>query len=251
MIFVFFFLLLSCGKNETESNSVRPVIHDYRINDVLYGKGSKLKYIYHQDRFYAEYKYDESNRISRIDYGVDTYAYEIYQYNTKGELEKISSYYLQNLSLGHTVVYSYDAKGNKEKELIDYTDNRETVYNLYKYSDGKLTKQEHYEGNKQTHYIIYEYKGDKLVKEKFFVPSEKDFVTTEHFYEEGLLVYSITYSGNPESGFGHDERKYYDKNDNLIKTVSNIPGLSSMSGATAFYVTWEYKYENYEMTVKW
>ena len=110
-------------------------------------------------------------------------------------------------------------------------------------SGGKFTKQEHYEGNKQTYYIIYEYKSDKLVKEKFFVPGEKDFITTEHLYEEGLLVYSITYSGNPESGFGRDERNYYDRNDNLIKCVANIPGLSSYSGATEFYVTWEYDYE--------
>ena len=245
MVFVLPFLFVSCGKNEIENNSVIPVIHDYRIDDVLYGKGSKLKHIYHQSRFYAEYLYDESDRISRINYGDDTYAYAIYQYNIKGELEKISSYVdVENSPvLNSTCVYSYDAKGNKEKEQIDFTDNRETVHNLYKYSGGKLTKQEHYEGNRQMYYIVYEYKGELLVMEKFYVPDEKDFVSTEYFYAEGLPVYSITYSGNSESGFGRDERMYYDGNDNLIKRVDNIPGLSSYSGATAFYVTWEYEYE--------
>ena len=50
--------------------------------------------------------------------------------------------YTQTLPvLTHTVVYSYDATGNKEKEQTDYTDSRETVCNLYKYNRGKLTKQ--------------------------------------------------------------------------------------------------------------
>ena len=231
-----FFLLLSCEKNETDNNSVIPVIHDYRIDNVLYKKNSKLKYVYRQDRLYAEYMYDKSNKISRINYGVDIYAYEVYQYNTKGELEKISSYYQPPvLGLGHTCVYSYDAKGNKVKEQIDFTDNRETVINLYIYSGGKLTKQEHYEGTKQTHYIVYEYKGDLLVKEKFYVPGEKDFSPTEYFYKEGLLVYVL-------AGW-REERYYYDRNDNLIKCVANIPSLSSSLGATEFYVTEEYEYE--------
>ena len=238
-----FFLLFSCEKNEMDNNSVIPVIHDYRIDDVLYEKDSKLKYVYRQSRLYAEYIY-ESNRISRINYGVDIYAYEICQYDTKGALEKISSYYQPPaLGLGHTNIYSYDVKGNKVKEQIDFTDNRETVVNLYQYNGGKLTKKEHYEGKQLTFYEVYKYKGDILVKKNFYVPSEKDFVTTEYFYETGLLVYSITYSGNPGSGFGRDERNYYDRNDNLIKRVENIPGLSSYSGATAFYITEKYEYE--------
>ena len=104
-------------------------------------------------------------------------------------MEKISSYYLENLSLGHTYFYLYDAKGNKIKEQIEYTDSRKTEENLYEYSGGKLTKQEHYEGNKLTFYKVYEYKGDILVKEKFYTPGEKDFITTEHFYEEGRFMH--------------------------------------------------------------
>ena len=232
-LFVVFALLLSCEKNEI---SVIHEIHDYRMDDVLYKKDSKLKHVYHQDRFFAEYQYDELNRISRINYGDDIYAYDIYQYNTKGELEKNYSYYLENPPvLGHTVFFSYDDKGNKVKELKEFTDNRQTVYDLFQYSNGKLVKQEHYEGNKQTFYRIYEYKGDKLVKEKFYVPGERGFSTTEHFYEEGLLVY--TYAG------WRDERNYYDRNNNLVKRVANVPYLSSSLNATEFYIIWEYEYE--------
>ena len=238
---VFSCLLLGCGKNESENESEskpenNSEIPNYRVDDVLYPKDAKLKHVYHQGRFYAEYKYDNLNRISRIDYGADIYAYEIYQYNTKGELEKTSLYNLENQHvLRHTVFYSYDAKGNKVKEQREFTDERQTVYDLYQYNNEQLVKQEHFEGNKQTFYRIYEYKGDKLAKVKFYVPGEKDFVTTEYFYEEGLLVY--TYAGY------QDEKNYYDRNDNLIRTVANQPWLSSTLGATEFYVTWEYEYE--------
>jgi len=251
MMFVLPFILTNCGKNEIDNGSFDFNVHDYRVENVLYPKDSKLKCVYQVFSNYRQlhdtYTYDNLGRIRRVDWDYESWKYyDIYLYNEKGQLEKISKYeaYLDNSpNLRHTVSYFYDQKGNKEKEQIDFTDNRETVFNLYEFCGGKLTKQEHYEGNNQTYYIVYEYKSDKLVKEKFCVPGEKDFVTTEYFYEEGLLVYSIAYSGNPESGFLRDERKYYDRNDNLVKTVDNIPGLSSYSGATAFYVTWEYEYE--------
>jgi len=249
MTLVFFALLLSCDKNEMGDNSVIPVIHDYRVQDIFYPKDGKLKYVYQVFDTYknlaTEYQYDNLGRISRVNF-VLAKRYDIYQYNTKGQLEKISTYdeYLENSPVViQTINYSYNTNGNKEKEQTNFTDNREPVYNLYKYDGGKLTKQEHYEGNQQKYYIVYEYKDNILLKEKLYVPDEKDFVTTEYFYAEGLFVYSITYNGSSETGFMHDERNYYDRNDNLIKRVDNIPGLSSMSGATVFLVKWEYEYE--------
>ena len=248
VIFVFSFLLLSCEKNETDTDFV---IHDYRIHDILYAKGSKLKRFYdvYSDNsriLRAEYMYDDLGRISRKNYGSDIFAYDIYQYDMKGELEKISTYavHFENPPvLTHTVIYSYDTKGNKVKEQTEFTDNRETVYNLFQYTGEELAKQEHYEGDQQTYYIVYEYKGSKPVKERFYVPEEKDFVTTDHIYDQDLLVYSVTYSENPKSGFMYDKRNYYDRNDNLVKIVSNHPGLSSMSGATSFLITSENEYE--------
>lgn len=248
IIFIFPFLLLSCEKDKIENDSS---IHDYRVLDVLYAKDSKLKRSYdvYSDNsrvLRVEYIYDDLERISRKNYGSDIFAYAIYQYNTKGELEKISSYAVHSenqIALTYVIDYSYDNLGNKVKEQTAFTDNRETVYNLYHYTGKKLTKQEHYEGTRQTYYIVYEYQNDKLVREKFYVPEEKDFITTEHFYDQDLLIYSITYNENPQSGFIRDEKKYYDLNDNLIKIVSNIPGLSSIADATSFLVIQENEYE--------
>ena len=246
MISVFFTLLLSCEKSEMENNFV---IHDYRVDNVLYPKDSKLKRVYIGKDFVREYLYDDLGRIKRVSFN-SADRYDIYLYNENGQLETISMYsgYFENLpALFQTITYSYDADGNKVKELSEgehlYLGGVQTWCNIYQYNGKKLIKREYYEENQLKYYIVYEYKGNMLVMEKFYVPGENDFITTEHLYEEGLLVYSITYNGNPKSGFHRDERNYYDRNDNHIKSVENIPGLSSYSGATAFYVTWEYEYE--------
>ena len=249
-MFVFPVLLVSCEKNEPDDDSFDFNVHDFRVTNVLYPKGSKLKRVYQvfndgSRLLRPEYSYDEMGRISRVDWVFEAWKqWDEYLYNKKGQLEKISSYeaYLENLpDLRQTIVYSYDTEGNKIKEQTEWPAGK--TYNLYRYNDKKLVRQEHYEEEQQKYYIVYEYKGNMLKKEKLFVPDSPDYVTTEHFYGQNLLIYSITYHEDPKSGFMNDERRYYDKNDNLIKTISNHPGLSSHSEATAFYVTWEYEYE--------
>ena len=254
MMCIFPFLLASCEKNEMDNETFDFKVFDYRVKDVLYPKDSKLKCVYqvfsNYKQLYDTYTYDNLGRISRVDWDYESWKYyDIYLYNAKEQLEKISRYeaYLDNLpDLCQTVSFSYDQKGDKIKELIEWKDinsQMQTRYYLYLYNGKKLTKMETYENDRKQSYRVYEYKNDILMKEKFFVPGEKDYLTTEHFYDQNLLVYSITYNKNPTSGFLHDERKYYDQNDNLIKTVDNIPGLSSMAGATSFHVTWQYEYE--------
>jgi len=254
MMFALPSILVSCGKNEIDNGSFDFKVHDYRVENVMYPKGSKLKRVYQVFSNYRQlhntYTYEISGKISRVDWDYESWKYyDIYLYNENGQLEKISKYevYLDNSpNLRQTISYNYNQEGDKIKELIEWKDinsQMQTRYYLYQYNGKKLSKMETYENDKKQSYSIYEYKGDILMKEKFFVPNEKDYLTTEHFYDQNLLVYSITYNKNPKSGFMRDERKYYDQNDNLIKTVDNIPGLSSYSGATAFYVTWEYEYE--------
>ena len=255
IMFVIPFLLVGCEKNEIDNESFDFKIFDYRVEGVLYSKDSKLKRVYQvwsddNKMLRAEYSYDNLGRISRsdTDYG-DWKYYDLYLYNVKGQLERKSSYekYLENPpNLRQTVTYSYNIDGNKIKELVEWEDSNsktQTMYYLYQYDGKKLTRMETYENDSKKYYLVYEYKGDVLIKEKLFVPDDKDYVTTEHFYDQNLLVYSITYHENPKSGFMHDERKYYDHNDNLIKRIGNHPGLSSMAGATSFLVMWEYEYE--------
>jgi len=248
MMFVLPFILTSCGKNEIDNGSFDFMVHDYRVENVLYPKGSKLKRVYQvysdgSRLLRPEYSYDEMERISRVDWDFESWKrWEIYLYNEKGQLGKISSYeaYLENSpDLLQTVVYSYDTEGNKIKEQTEWSAG--IWYNLYQYNDKQLVRQENYKEDLLSSYRVYEYKGDKLVKENLFVPGEEaDYVTTEHFYEQNLLIYSITYNKDQKSGFISDTKRYYDKNDNLIKTVS--PSLN-MLGGIAFDVIWEYEYE--------
>ena len=254
MIFVLPFLLFSCGKNEVGDSSFDFKINDYRVENVLYPKGSKLKRVYQgsgDSRILSvEYSYDNLGRISREDSGSESgHSYAIYLYNTKGQLERILSYwqYLENPpNLSQTISYSYDIDGNKMKELYEWEDLNSAMqsrYILFQYNGKRLTKQENYEKDQLYYYSIYEYKDDKIAKEKIFTPGSNDYATREYYYDQDLLIYSISYVDNPKSGFSSDERRYYDRNDNLIKIVGNYPGLSSYSGATSFYVETEYEYE--------
>lgn len=250
IMFVLPVLFASCEKNEIDSGNIDYEAHNYRIQDVLYPKGSKLKCVYQvynsdSKLLRDKYTYDDLERISRVDWDYESWKYyNIYGYNSKGQLEKISKFevYLENSpDLRQTVIYFYDLEGNKVKEQIESSTG--VMHNLYQYNGKILMKKENYEEDQLKHYTIYEYENGTLVSEKFYVPDSDDYVTTKHFYDNTLLIYSITYHENPKSGFMSDERKYYDLNDNLIRTVENHPGLSSYSGATEFLVIWEFEYK--------
>ena len=139
MMFVLLFMFVSCEKNEIDNGSFDFKVHDYRIENVLYSKGSKLKRFYDcfgEDRILrAEYQYDAYNRISRVDFGTESERFDIYSYNSKGELEKISSYFASHENFPNpfkTIVYSYDTEGNKNKEQTEWFAGVTRVeYNLY------------------------------------------------------------------------------------------------------------------------
>ena len=246
-MFVFSFLLLSCEKSKKENSSV---IHDYRVHDVLYAKDSKLKRVYlvsENERIYAEYEYDESGRISRIEYDEN---YEAYLYNAKEQLEKVLTHNKSTSDLISTLVYTYDAEGNKIKDQV-ISENEQMLghHSLYQYTDGKLTKQEIVVDSQSPQYILYEYKGDKLVKTKsYLLGSIGYYNTTENFYDQNLLVYSIghQYYEHSESGFKSSEvKRYYDRNDNLIKSIVDdyLRGIRSYITKYDDFITWEYEYE--------
>jgi len=138
-VFVFSFLLFSCGENDMENDYV---IHGYRVQNISYAKGSKLKRVYRASKddkiLYAGYEYDESGRISRIDYDVN---YEVYLYNVKEQLEKVLTYNKNTSDLISTLVCTYDIEGNKiNDQMISENKQMPGHYILYEYSDGKLTK---------------------------------------------------------------------------------------------------------------
>ena len=243
IICVFPFLIVSCGKNGMDNNIDTD---DYRIDNVLYAKGSLLKRVYQSSdnnrSLYSEYKYDELGRISRIDYA-NRNGYETYLYNANEMLEKIFHYVEDPLTLISTVVISYDDEGNKTKEQsFSHIDEMLEVNRSYEYTDGKLTKEEIVVDGQTPQILHYEYNGDKLVKVKSYFMDKCD--VTENFYVQDLLYRSIGYDANYPKFIKYEVRYYYDRNDNLIKRAIN----DSMRGASSLYTgpyidSWEYEYE--------
>ena len=248
VMLVFSFLLLSCGKDENGS-----VLHDYRVDNVLYAKGSKLKRVYkcsdNDKMLYAEYKYDISDRISRVDFGSIAHSYQTYLYNEKGQLDSILSYvYYENLpALSYIVVFSYDAEGKIIKQQT-ITENGQGLgsYFLYQYTDGRLTKQEVVVDGQSPQYILFEYKGDKLWKSKSYFPGSDQYDITENFYDQDLVIYVSTskfYDDSKKGWVYYEVKNYYDYNDNLIKAVVTDRWPSSSYTGYEKYNTTEYEYE--------
>jgi len=228
MMFVLPFLLVSCGKNEMDDNSV---IHDFRVQNVVYAKGSKLKNISYVESVKSkkggiiinQYEYDERGRISKVSQPmyedgtpmfengtiVGLFSYSDYVYNDKGLLDKII-YYHSNIYAGFQILetrtYSYDKGGNKLKEVVEYplalpfrTDST-----LYYYDNNRLMREDKYSdgyhGNevwssKLTTYIEYEYDNQgNLVKENYYSGIDTPFFSySSSSYSSGTnkFPYSI------------------------------------------------------------
>jgi len=180
--------------------------------------------------------------------------YDLYVYNGSRVLSKISRYY-GNILKGETI-FTYDSSGNKIKEETKNVGN-ETEMQVnprtvtYSYDNGKLVKSEEYfqylNGEISHYFIKYEYNSaGELVREKLYVDDENDYSTTEYYYHDGLMYYSINYYKDRNSGFGSDSRRIYDLNGNLVKTVDNVPGLSSSKSSDGkqppFHITTKYEY---------
>jgi len=249
-IFISSFLLSGCVQSDIE------VIFDentQRVKGVLYEKGSNLKYIYkvngdNSKEKWWEYEYDNIGRISKANHypsGKEIKTYDDYLYDVQGKIEKISSYQQYPSSnpavLTKTVVFSYDAEGNKIKEDTERFDELPSSFCLFYFANNKLTMKKYYEKNQQTSFSVYEYEDDKLVKEKSYDMEGNLIQITESSFAQGLLVYSITYEGDPKSGFIRDDTRYYDQNDNLIRVIENDAILSSIMGATVRLI-WSYEY---------
>jgi hypothetical protein len=218
-----------CG---TEAN-----LPSYRWDAFIYPKNSKLKRIYQVDSLFvfvqtlSEYKYDKSGKIEKVISPASGGFYDDYKYDTEGQLSSILRY--KNEDLIQITSFTYDESGKKIKEEIE-NKSEGTVsyglsYTLFIYDKDRLEKMESYHENTLKYYELYEYNNsNELIKEKLFVPGGDAYVTTEHTYAEGLLIYSVTYNGTVKDGFMHDTKRYYDRNDNLTLTITNMPGLSSM-----------------------
>jgi hypothetical protein len=235
------------GTDYTEWNSTV-----YLTNEVIYPKNSKLKRKIQTNRDnsyspFEEYEYDVLGRIAKTIYPGS--MYDNYEYNENGQLSGISRY--DNSTLRQITSYTYDREGNRTKEEVMNTETGTISYTvLYKYQNRQLVKSEHhhkYDNDMpESRYLkkyTYNSSGEPVKEQLFSVPDDGSYVITEHFYKDGLLFYSVTYSGDDKkNGFMHDKKRIYDLNSNLVKTIGDMPALSSSFSAQYFYVIFKYEY---------
>ena len=202
-----------------------------------------------------EYEYDEENRISKVSSPmyqegeiVGTIKYDLYEYNSQGQLIKIENFNANsNSPTGYinlkNYTYTYSNNGKKEKEYIEYPQIGSFAYTLYKYDNGKLSRIEKYERNSDDleSYVINKYDNSgNLIKETSFSKNGNPVFYKQHTYENGLNVQTDIFGGEDMKEHVSEIINTYDKNGNLIIREFNqlSPLSSSLSGV--------YKYEYYD-----
>lgn len=247
-LFSLIFIITSSCKKENESTD--------RITNP---KNAKLKCILgysslHSDKpvsIVEEYEYDEKNRISKVSSPayqdgkiVGIIKYDLYEYNSKEQLEKITNYNANiNSPTGFINLinysYTYSNDGNKEKQYIEYPQIGSFEYLLYKYSDNRLVKIEKYGNiNQLESYVVNEYDNSgNIVKETSYGKDNQQYSYTQHLYENGQNVQSDVFAGKNIEHVREIFRTY-DENNNLIILESNE--LSLYSSSMSYVLKYEY-----------
>lgn len=243
-----FILICSCQK---ENDSFENIINQ---------NGAKLKRILLYSSIdseapisiVAEYEYDEEDRISKVSSPmyqdgeiVGTIKYDLYEYNSQGQLIKIENFNANSNSPTGFInlknyIYTYSDNGKKEKEYIEYPQIGSFEYSLYKYDKGILTRIEKY-GNSDNleSYIINEYDNSgKLVKETSFGKDNQPFSYTQHSYENGLIVQSDVFAGEDMKEHVREIINTYDENNNII--IKEFNELSPYSSTLSCVFRYEY-----------
>lgn len=201
-----------------------------------------------------EYEYDEKNRISKVSSPiyqdgeiVGIIKYDLYEYNSKGQLEKITNFNANiNSPTGFinlkNYIYTYSNDGKKEKEYIEYPQISSFEYSLYKYSNNRLVKIEKYGNTDELEsYVVKEYgNSGNLVKETSFGKDNQQYSYTKHLYTNGLNAQSDVFAGKNMEHVREIFRTF-DENNNLIILESNE--LLLYSSMMSYVLKYEY-YEN-------
>lgn len=202
-----------------------------------------------------EYEYDEENKISKVSSPmyqdgeiVGTIKYDLYEYNSQGQLIRIENYNSNsNSPTGYinlkNYTYTYSNNGKKEKEYIEYPQIGSFAYTLYKYDNGKLSRIEKYERNSDDleSYVINEYDNSgNLIKETSFSKNGNPILYKQHSYESGLNVQTDIFGGEDMKEHLSEIINTYNENNNLIiREFNQLSPFSSMLSGV-------YKYEYYD-----
>lgn len=202
----------------------------------------------------SEFEYDKEDRIRKVSSPIyqdgeikGIIKYDLYEYNSQGQLIKIENFNANiNSPTGFinlkNYIYTYSENGDKEKERIEYPQISSFEYSLYKYNRGKITKIEKYDySGKLESYIMFDYNnsGD-LSKETFFTNDNQSVSYTQHSYKNGLNIKSDVYAGKDMKEHVREIfRTFNDKNNLIILESKELSLYSSM-------VSHVLKYEYYE-----
>ncbi|MEO9484203.1 MAG: hypothetical protein ABJG47_12180 [Ekhidna sp.] len=208
----------------------------------------------------SEYVYDEEGRISKVSLStyegeeiVKLFNYDLYTYNSQGQLEGIQHFSANNNSpsgfislINYTYAYSND--GKKEKEHREYPQLSSSDYSLFKYENDVLSIIEKYEkdSDELEYYILNKYNDSgNLVRETKFSRDSTPFWYEQHSFENGLNVRTdvFGYPGlEPVETHLKEIIKTYDENNNLaIRELRELYPFNS--GFSRFKY---YSYEYYE-----
>lgn len=201
----------------------------------------------------SEYEYDSLDRLIRINHpmyddgivsGISDY--DIYSYNDKGLLWKISSYnynaapgvgYLNRLN----TYYYYSRYGKITKVSRGYGDSPESAgYDLYSYKNGHLDKIEKYTpADTLESYTRYEYNNSSdPVKESVYSWNGELLLYTRHTYTDALQQLSEVYSTFPEDFMIRKIERTFDDNGNLDILLSKE--LAPWSSMMSYKMKYEY-----------
>ena len=199
-----------------------------------------------------EYEYDDEDRVSKLSSPmyqdgeiVGIIKYDLYEYNAKGQLERIANYNANiNSPTGFinlkNTIYTYSDDGKKAKEYIEYPQIGTYEYLLYKYSNNRLARVEKYGNSDELEsYIVSEYNSTgNLIKETSFAYDNQPVSLTQHSYSNGLNVLSDIFGGKDLEVHMRELFKTYNENNNLIILESNE--LSLASSMMSFVLKYEY-----------
>jgi hypothetical protein len=186
-----------------------------------------------------EYEYDNDGRISKVSspmYNngtvVGTIKYDLYEYNSSGQLIKINNYNANlNSPTGFINLknksFDYSSDGKKIKETIEYPLGGISEYSYFEYKNGLLSKTNKYSGNKLESYTEYEYdKSDRVIKELFYAHDGQCLTYTIHTYTGSLQTKSDFYAFSSNSHY-RSVNRIFDKNNNIIALESKELSLYS------------------------
>lgn len=244
---IVFLLFSSCEKE-----------NDFTYDDFPQGNGKLKCILLYADidsdtpiNIIEEYEYDKEERVSRVSSPmyqdgeiVGTIKYDLYAYNSKGQLTEIKNYNANtNAPSGFlnlkTCTYTYSADGRKKKEYIAYPQINSYEYSLFTYDQNRLVRVDKYGSTDELEsYIVNEYdESGYVIKESSYAYDDRILSYTRHVYTEGLHTQSDVFTGKNSDHLRQILRSY-DENRNLI--VLESKELSPVSSMMSYVLRYEY-----------